>query len=268
MVQLSFDIEEFDLPEEYGLRISPEAQIAYSEEGLNHILDILERRGVVATFYATVIFMEGISPATRQRLLAGGHEIASHGYSHSQHRRADYRLSRLRLEELTGRSVTGFRMPRMQAVDEGALLEAGYVYDASEHPTWLPGRYNHLGSPRRPHRSARGLLCLPASVTPRLRLPLFWLSLHHLPLPLYLWLASWTARHDDYLNIYLHPWEFIDLRATGLRLPWLVRRRSGAAMRTRLERLIRHLQARGERFTTHRDYLELRGAEIQEAARG
>lgn len=256
MVLLSFDIEEFDLPLEYGEAISFEQQIKISEIGLCRILDILDETGVAATFYATANFIEHISPQTRTRLSEGRHEIASHGYSHAQHHRGDYLRSRIRLEELTGLPVRGYRMARMQAIDHEALLQAGYIYDSSLHPTFLPGRYNHLDKPRLPYRESNGLLTLPASVVPKLRLPLFWLSMHHLPLWLYLRLMSYTARHDQYLNVYYHPWEFADLRTTGLKLPYLITRNSGKALCHRLSSLISYLRSQGHRFGTTSQYLE------------
>lgn len=255
MVLLSFDIEEFDLPMEYGQVVDFDTQIAVSELGLNRLLEVLEREGVVATFYSTAVFMEHISEATRQRLLRGGHEIASHGYYHARHEEADYLRSRLRLEELTGQEVKGFRMPRMQAVDMDALLRAGYSYDSSLHPTYLPGRYNHWDKPRLPHRLANGLWELPASVVPYCRVPLFWLSMHNFPLWLYRCLASYTIRQDDYLNIYLHPWEFANLKGLGIPLPKIMLRNSGLSLVCRLTSLIRYLKAKGHSFGTPSSYL-------------
>ncbi|GAW88340.1 polysaccharide deacetylase [Flavobacterium psychrophilum] len=43
MVLLSFDIEEFDMPFEYGKSISFEEQIAISIEGTTAILNLLEK---------------------------------------------------------------------------------------------------------------------------------------------------------------------------------------------------------------------------------
>lgn len=257
MVLLSFDIEEFDLPQEYGQVIDVEEQIAISELGLSRLLDVLEREGVVATFYSTAFFMERIGSETRLRLINGGHEIASHGYYHSRHSDEDYGRSLRRLEELTLKPVRGYRMPRMQEVKHDLQCSSGYSYDSSLHPTYIPGRYNHLSSPRLPHRLDNGLWILPASVLPYLRFPLFWLSMHNLPMWLYERMLSYTARHDKYLNIYLHPWEFADLRDTAYQLPSIILRNSGGAMLERLTRLIRYLRSKGLTFSTTSDYLAL-----------
>ena len=58
MILLSFDIEEFDLPTEYGLAISWEEQLRVSREGSGHILNVLARHGVRATFFCTARFAE------------------------------------------------------------------------------------------------------------------------------------------------------------------------------------------------------------------
>lgn len=248
MIHLSFDIEEFDLPYEYGEPIDPKRQIDISELGLCRILDVLESEGVVATFYSTVVFMEGISEETRGRLLAGGHEIASHGYEHSRHSAGDYARSRERLRELTGQEIYGYRMARMQPISHDEQLSAGYLYDSSLHPTWLPGRYNHLTKPRTPYREPNGLWTLPASVVPFVRFPLFWLSMHNLPMWLYKRLCSFTARRDGYLNIYFHPWEFADLRSYEFKLPGIIQRNSGLLYVERLRELIQHLKEDGHTF--------------------
>lgn len=257
MVLLSFDIEEFDLLLELGRQdIDAERQINISSKGLFNILDVLDRQEISATFYSTLYFMEHITPELRGRLLAQDHEIASHGVLHSEWHQEDYLKSRLGLQALTGQAIKGFRMARMQAVDYQALRDAGYSYDSSLHPTWLPGRYNHLSEPRLPQRHNNGLWLLPASVTPVLRLPLFWLAVHNYPQQIYKWLALWTARNDSYLNIYLHPWEFADLRDLPYRIPSYILRNSGEALSKRLEDLIVYLSKQGQDFATTSTYLQ------------
>lgn len=256
MVLLSFDIEEFDLPLELGQSISHEEQIDISEQGLNRILDILDKHNIAATFYSTAHFMESIHDTTRRRLVDKKHEIASHGYYHSKHNDSDHLKSRLRLEELTGKSVKGFRMPRMQKVSHSKLAQSGYSYDSSLHPTLIPGRYNNLDKPRLPHQDASGLWVLPASVTPLLRIPLFWLSMHILPMWLYMFLVEHTLRQEQYLNIYFHPWEFAELKQSGYHLPRIITRNSGLELVGRLDKLISHLKGKGFIFTTSIDLLD------------
>lgn len=79
MILLSFDIEEFDMPFEYGLSLSWEEQIRISSEGCRKILNCLSRHEVKATFFCTARFAEN-APELIREIGESGHEIASHGY--------------------------------------------------------------------------------------------------------------------------------------------------------------------------------------------
>ena len=52
MILLSFDIEEFDMPFEYGKDISIENQIAVSEKGTEIILNLLQKHQIKATLFS------------------------------------------------------------------------------------------------------------------------------------------------------------------------------------------------------------------------
>ncbi|MDR1866127.1 MAG: polysaccharide deacetylase family protein [Bacteroidales bacterium] len=248
MICLGFDIEEFDAPLEYGKHLSEEEQIAISKEGTLHVLEVLKRHDIRATFFCTAFFARE-QPGLIRRIAEEGHEVASHGFYHSCFLPEHLKASKDLLENVTGQAVKGFRMARMmQEASDREILKAGYSYNSSLNPTFLPGRYNHLRSPRTPFMQ-NGVWQLPASVTPLWRIPLFWLSLHHLPLWLYQWLCRRTARHDNYLNIYFHPWEFIDLHdAKKFGLPFYLSRRSGTPMIRRLDKLVACLKKHSFRF--------------------
>jgi hypothetical protein len=147
MVLLSFDIEEFDMPFEYGKDIAFEDQIAISRAGTIAILDILDKYAVKATFFCTVTFAENI-PDLIKRITETGHELASHGYYHSDFKPEHLLQSKLKLEELSGKEITGYRMARMMPVDEKEIEKAGYTYNTSINPTYLPGRYNNFNISR------------------------------------------------------------------------------------------------------------------------
>ena len=97
MILLSFDIEEFDLPFEYGLSLSWEEQIRISSEGCRKILSGLSRHEVKATFFCTARFAEN-APELIREISESGHEIASHGYAHSAFEEADLKRSKDFLE--------------------------------------------------------------------------------------------------------------------------------------------------------------------------
>ncbi|MDR1405965.1 MAG: polysaccharide deacetylase family protein [Prevotellaceae bacterium] len=241
MIFLSFDIEEFDAPLEYGKPLPPEEQIAVSAQGTRAVLAVLARCSVPATFFCTAHFAQR-QPALVRRMAQEGHEIASHGFYHAAFSPEHLKTSKEILETVTGQPVRGFRMARMMPVDAAEIRAAGYRYNASLNPTFIPGRYNHFRAPRLPFMQD-GLLQLPASVTPRLRIPLFWLAMHNLPFCLYQTLCRAAAERDKYLNIYFHPWEFTDLHPKEkFGLPRYITRHSGQGMLSRLERLTVYLQ--------------------------
>ena len=253
-VLLTFDIEEFDLPREHGVDITVQQSVAVSAAGTGRLLDLLARHGVQATCFCTVTFAQH-APQLVQRMTADGHEVASHGMNHWQPAKDAPLLSRPLLQQISGQDVVGYRQPRMMDTDNALLRQAGYTYNASLNPSFIPGRYMHLTTPRTCH-VRDGVAQIPASVTPWLRLPLFWLSLHHLPQGMYHWMAHRVLQHDGYFMTYFHPWELCPLSDyPQYHVPHLIARRCGDSMLARLDRLITHLQQQGCEFSTCRDFL-------------
>jgi peptidoglycan/xylan/chitin deacetylase (PgdA/CDA1 family) len=240
-ILLSFDLEEFDIPEEYGHPLSAHEKLERSREGLVLIMALLQKLNISATFYTTAFFAQAYPDLIRQ--LSEHHEIASHGFYHSSFQNEDLLSSKTVLEQITGKPVSGFRMARLQPVDESLLVDAGYSYNASLNPTWIPGRYNHLDKPRNPFLS-NGLTVLPASVASWFRIPLFWISFKVLPELFYRRLALSTLRKTHYLNIYFHPWEFSDI--SSYRIPAYTKRICGQNLLLRLERLLIALKKHGD----------------------
>ena len=248
LILLSFDVEEFDVPLEYGQAIAERQQFQVSMQGLDHVLALLERLQVRATFFITANFALH-HPATIVAI-AQHHEVASHGFYHSVFQTADLARSKQTLEVISGQAVTGFRMARLQPVSDRDIQAAGYCYNSSLNPTYLPGRYNHFFKPRTA-TYAGTLLNIPVSVTPLIRFPLFWLSFKNLPLWLYKFASKLTLNHDAYLNLYFHPWEFTDIR--GYQLPGYIKKHSGQAMLDRLENYLQWIKSYGQ-FATFADF--------------
>lgn len=246
-ILLTFDVEEFDLPEEYDIVIDKSAQLATSARGLDALLAVLQKHDAAATFFTTAYYAENY-PDTLRALVGAGHEIASHLYYHSDYDPSHLRLSRQKLQEITGQEIAGFRSPRLRAMDPALIRSAGYRYDSSLNPTFLPGRYNNLDKPRTWFKdAAHDLIVLPFSVTPRFRIPLFWLAFKNMNARIYHTLCRQTLRHDGYLHLYFHPWEFTDL--STYKIPWYVKRRAGAPLVRRLDRLIGMLKKEGDFIT-------------------
>ncbi|MDE6283589.1 MAG: polysaccharide deacetylase family protein [Muribaculaceae bacterium] len=261
MILLSFDTEEFDVPRESGVDYTLAEGVEVSRYGTAKILDILDRTGVKATFFCTTNFAEN-APDIMQRTMASGHEIAAHGCDHWQPKPSDVFEAKKRLEELTGCNVLGYRQPRMFAVSDEDIRSAGYLYNSSLNPCFIPGHYNHLDKPRTAFMQD-GVLQIPASVTPLLRIPLFWLAVHNFPPALYRWMARRTVSHDGYLSVYMHPWEFYPLgEHPEFKMKFISRNHAGMGMERRLEQLIRMFLDRGEEFTTYGDFARRKIAQL------
>jgi polysaccharide deacetylase family protein (PEP-CTERM system associated) len=141
------------------------------ERNVEVILGLLAESGAKATFF-TLGWIAERYPQLVQRIVAEGHELASHGYSH---RRAteqspeefshDIRSAKALLEDLSGVEVKGYRAPSFSVGEENlwafdCIAEAGYRYSSSVYPI----RHDHYGmpdAPRFPYRSRAGLLEIP-----------------------------------------------------------------------------------------------------------
>lgn len=253
MILLSFDTEEFDVPREHNVDISLEEQVRISTI-TNRILDCLKKNDVRATFFCTANFALH-SPEVIRRIQAEGHEIASHGYHHWTFEVEDLKKSKQVLEEMTGEKIKGYRQARMMPVPEKEICLAGYEYNSSLNPTFIPGRYMHLSTPRT-YFMKENVLQIPASVTPYVRFPLFWLSYHNLPVCLYRWLCHWTVKHDGYMVTYFHPWEFYELKEhPELKMPFIIRNHSGLEMVERLDSFIRYFKEKNVPFVTFSEFV-------------
>ena len=249
-ILLSFDVEEFDMPLEYNFNIAIEIQMEIGKKGLDNLMPILNDQNYNTTLFTTANFANKYPDSIKG--LSEKHEITSHTFYHSNFTTAHLLESRIRLEEIIQKPVKGLRMPRMRQVPVADIKEAGYSYDASIHPTWLPGRYNNFHLPRTKY-SEQGLIRVPASVSPNFRIPLFWLSFKNFPYAMYLKLALQTLKKDGYLSLYFHPWEFTNITAFGL--PKYTTKGSDNELLDKLYRLLNDLNKQAE-FVTMGDFIQ------------
>ena len=142
------------------------------ERNVDRILAMLDRHGTQATFF-TLGWVAERYPALVRRIVAEGHELASHGYGHERACDqtetaffADINLAKLILEDLAGQEVKGYRAPsfsigarNLWAFD--CLERAGYRYSSSIYPI----RHDHYGMPEAPRHAhpVGGLLEIPAT---------------------------------------------------------------------------------------------------------
>lgn len=251
-ILLSFDVEEFDLPNERGGDISLEDGLKVSADGLGRILGVLSRVGVRATFFCTGNFAEG-RPELIRRIVKNGCEVACHGVDHFRPEAGDAENSKRIVEQVAGVEIYGYRQPRMQPVDYGELRRCGYKYDSSVNPAFIPGRYNNFNVPRRPFCRS-GVLEIPVSVASLMRVPLFWLSLHLLPWRVYLGLVKVALGETGYFATYFHPWEFASSLRDYETVPWYIKKNSGEILAWRLEKIIMALKEDGCDFVTFSEF--------------
>jgi hypothetical protein len=204
---LTFDLEEFDLPLEYKQPISDVEQIGITSKGMDALLPLLEKEKISCTFFTTANYAQ--QKPEQIKHLSVLHEIASHSFFHSSFEKSDLKKTKDVLQNICGTEVIGFRMPRMALVDYADLQDAGYLYDSSLNPTFIPGRYNHFRSSKTIFKKNE-LIIFPATVTPTLRIPLFWLTFKSCSIK---WFCNQVQKCLDsygYVNLYFHPWEFAD----------------------------------------------------------
>src|SRR5205085_5966326 len=87
------------------------------ERNIERILELLQDADAHATFF-TLGWIAERYPALIRRIIAGGHEIASHGFEHRRANEqasaafsADIRLAKAVLEDIAGQQVYGYRAP-------------------------------------------------------------------------------------------------------------------------------------------------------------
>ena len=107
--------------------------------GVPRILDLLERERIPASWFVPGSTME-IYPEDTDAILAGGHELATHGWFHedfsalpADEQRAILDRSIDAVRRVTGAAPKGFRAPYWALGSEtlGLVEDAGFVYDSS-----------------------------------------------------------------------------------------------------------------------------------------
>lgn len=143
------------------------------EASTTRILDMFGERGVKATFF-TLGCVAKDHPELVRRIVADGHELASHGFWHHKvHELSrdefleDVRSTRLLLEDIGGVAVRGYRAPSFSISEQtpwayDVLAEAGYAYSSSLHPI-VHDHYGRPDAPRFPYDEASGIREIPVA---------------------------------------------------------------------------------------------------------
>ncbi len=136
------------------------------EANTDRLLELFAGAGVQATFF-TLAWVAERHPALIRRIVAAGHELASHGSDHTRvdtqtaaDFRADIRHSKQILEDIGGVGVRGYRAATFSinartpwAFD--VLAEEGFHYSSSTYPI-RHDLYGAPDAPRTPYRAGQG----------------------------------------------------------------------------------------------------------------
>jgi peptidoglycan/xylan/chitin deacetylase (PgdA/CDA1 family) len=206
------------------------------ESGFPKLADLLARLRVPATFFTTGDVATRF-PHAVQRLLADGHELACHGMTHTAFTSLDRAAACAEIEQSAGvlrafAPVTSFRAPYLRFPEAYVdLLEAnGFERDSSQAKYKLAY-----------YRAARQttLRRVPASVTS---------SVLRLPRPLR---SAYLFALSTPVVLFVHPWEFVDLRRERLRLD--CRFKTGDVALQCVEDVLVSYAKRGARFVRMRE---------------
>ncbi|GAB4576268.1 MAG: DUF3473 domain-containing protein [Rhodothalassiaceae bacterium] len=187
------------------------------------VLKLFAKAGVKGTFF-TLGWVAERHPDLIRRIVAEGHELASHGYRHvrvsdqsESDFREDIRRTKALLEDIGGVAVKGYRAASFSLTPRtpwahAAMAEVGYSYSSSVYP----GHHDHYGikdAPRRAYRPLPGSDFLEIPIT---TVELFGKRVHAggggyfrlFPFALYRRLIERVNSTDDMPAIfYFHPWE-------------------------------------------------------------
>jgi polysaccharide deacetylase family protein (PEP-CTERM system associated) len=221
---LTIDVEDYFQVSAFAPHIRREdwdARECRVEANVDRILALLAARDTRATFF-TLGWVAERYPQLVHRIVAGGHELASHGYGHQRASELsreelwqDVSRAKKLLEDLSGRAVHGYRAPsfsigtgNLWAFD--VLARAGHRYSSSIYPI----RHDHYGMPDAPrfaYRLDNGMLEVPVTTLRVLdrNLPSSGGGYFRLlPYALSRWMIGRVNSRDREAAVfYFHPWE-------------------------------------------------------------
>jgi polysaccharide deacetylase family protein (PEP-CTERM system associated) len=175
---LTIDVEDYfqvSALAPYVQRSQWDAMPCRVERNVGRLLALLEKHRAHATFF-TLGWVAERYPALIRAIVAGGHELASHGYGHLRASEQtpeqfadDIGRAKKVLEDIGGIEVVGYRAPSFSISDANlwafdVIARAGYAYSSSVYPV----QHDHYGmpdAPRFPYRLPNGLLEIPVTTT-------------------------------------------------------------------------------------------------------
>jgi polysaccharide deacetylase family protein (PEP-CTERM system associated) len=222
-----FEIFPMETWPKYGSRI---------EKNCSRLLDFLRNHNVKATFFILGYLAERY-PHLVEAIHKQGHEIGSHGYSHTQ----VFRLTALdfadelqrtgdMIENIIGKRPIGFRAPIFSIIYKSSwaldvLADNGFKYDSSMLPTFNY-RYGIVAGERFRHeiKTSRGKSITEIPVTTakflKLNLPVGGGAYFRIwPYPVTRWGFNQVLKGGQPGVFYMHPWEIV-ISQPRIKLPF------------------------------------------------
>jgi polysaccharide deacetylase family protein (PEP-CTERM system associated) len=256
---MTVDVEDYFQVEAFFGHIDRESWDRHDrrvERNTDRVLEMFAAAGAKATFF-TLAWIARRHPALIRRIVAAGHELASHGLEHrrcdSLPRKAllaDLKDSKALLEDVGGLAVNGYRAASFSVTRRNlwaleTIAEAGYTYSSSIYPI----RHDLYGIPEAPRFAFR-----PFAASSFLEIPVTCFRFAKMNLPcggggyfrlLPYWWSAFQLRRvragEGPCMFYFHPWE-IDPgqpRIAGIPLKTRLRHYTNlSAMQGRLEKLL------------------------------
>jgi polysaccharide deacetylase family protein (PEP-CTERM system associated) len=162
---MSVDVEDYFQVQAFAGVVPRESWDSFAprvEANTDRILGQFDRAGARGTFF-TLGWVADRHPALIRRIVAAGHELASHGYGHAPVHsldeaafRADLIRAKASLEDAAGVAVSGYRAPTFSIGPRTpwayrVLAETGHRYSSSTFPI-RHDLYGDPGAPRFPFR--------------------------------------------------------------------------------------------------------------------
>lgn len=187
----------------------------------HRLIDLFNEHDVKATFF-TLGWVAKNCPDVVKRIVDEGHELCSHGSNHKRTTTMtpeevleDIRQSKDVLEQVSGKSVRGYRAPSfsIDTTNEWVfdiLVELGFEYSSSTYPI-EHDLYGVPDWPRFPHMRKEGIFEIPVpTISDKgknlgiggggyFRLYPYWLSSRRI--------QKYMHETDQPYNFYFHPWE-------------------------------------------------------------
>lgn len=254
------DFEEFSLPGDFKINIPEILMLEKSYQGMEQLFDFLLANRIKITFFVTEK-IAGAFPGLLKKIISQGHEIGFHSmFGQKESKNSDELIARLKsekeiMERTLGTKIYGFRNHKLFILPSFILREAGFVYDNTCHPTYVPGRYSNFFKSRTIYKE-NNLIYIPISVTPVFRLPFSWIWFRNFGLNYLEFCTSWALLAQESVNIYFHSWEFIDLsKGFDFKLPYYVTNNTGEKMLKLLSNYLKWCQLKNITTETIHNYL-------------